>query len=476
VGSQIFDKAYINSTVLHPVAGIILAAMVLMMLGVQRRYAIWPLIVIACFIPQAQRIAIAGLDFTFLRIMVVFAVLRIMLWGEYREFKFTHLDLSVLVFALLRVVWGELFKSSGPAGPGVPAETGSMQKYGTAMDMLGMYFYFRCVVRDFDDLKSATYGFMWASIIVCATFVYEGVSGTNPFGPMRGVGTVVEARERDGVLRLTGAYSHPILAGIFWAAVLPYMGAFIKQKGRIHWLPLVAIACAGVTIILTGSSSPVMAAGVAFIGGCLFLVRGHIRLIRWCVFLGLVALQITMAKGAAHVLSRITIFGSSTGYYRFKLIDQFIANWKDWFLVGSKTGTANWDIPMYDIVNFYVILGLSGGITMLILITWVFNRAYKSAGQAMDSAGPDTEGQLIGWATGVAVCVHMISFLVVTYFGQVLMTWYFALAVTAIRSRAMGRGRNPIMTMLGRRADPLAQLAARPTAGWPPPVSWNRGQ
>jgi hypothetical protein len=262
------------------------------------------------------------------------------------------------------------------------------------------------------------------------------------------------------------AYSHPILAGLFWALLMPYFGAFIKQRGKIKFFPLLAIVCAAVTIILSGSSTPIAAAGVAFIGGCLFLLRKHIRLIRWGVFLFLVALQLVMARGAAHVLSRINIIGGSTGYYRFKLIDQFISHWKEWFWSGSSKGTSTWEVQMYDIVNYYVNLGFSGGIWLILLITWVFVRAYKNVGESMRNA-PDTESKLIAWATGVAVAVHMIAFMVVSYYGQIDMMWYFSLAMTTVGAGAVMQQQQSygFPVLFGQNPDPLSRLAARPPMG-----------
>jgi hypothetical protein len=248
---------------------------------------------------------------------------------------------------------------------------------------------------------------------------------------------------------------------------MPLMGAYIKQKGHIKIFPLIGIAAASIVILSTGSSSGIAATGVAFLGGCLFLFRKRMRLIRWSVFLGLVTLQLVMARGAAHILARVNVVGGSTGYYRFKLIDQFISHWRDWFVSGSTKGTASWDVPMYDIVNYYVNLGFAGGILLIFLIFWVFNRGFKQVGKGMESAGDDVEGQLIAWATGVSLFVHLIQFMVVSYYGQIQMTWYFSLALVSVTAGAMAKQGYGFPVMFGRQADPLSRLANGRPGGYP---------
>jgi hypothetical protein len=412
VDDKLFHAKHFDQTLLNPLAAILLVLMGVMMLASPRRYAVWPFIVVACFITQAQRITVAGLDFTFLRLMIVFGIVRLLFRDEIKGFKWNRLDWAVIGFMTIRMIWSAVKKTGGISASGMGNSVGNLQIFGEGMDMLGMYFFFRCVVRDLDDVRGAIYGFIFVSVPVAAAFIYEATALHNPFSIFGGVSDVT--RNRDGKLRCMGAYSHPILAGVFWAVLLPYMGAMIKQKGRLTFLPFVGIICAAIIIILSGSSSPIAAAGVAFVGGCLFVMRRRMRLLRWGILIMLVGMQLVMARGVWHLLARMNIIGGSTGYYRFKLIDQFISHGKEWFFFGSSKGTSTWEVPMFDIVNYYVILGLSGGILFILLLVWIFVAAYKNVGERVRASG-DMESQLFAWALGVAVFVHMVNFLVVAY-------------------------------------------------------------
>lgn len=455
---NIFHREYFDNTLIDPLAALLLALMSVATLFAPRKYAVWPMIVIACFITQAQRVSIATLDFTFLRLMVVFAFIRIAIHGEFQGFKWNTLDKAVIVFMTVRT----LFTVAGISKGG-----NFVSMAGESMDMIGMYFFFRCVVRDFDDLKSTMYGFILISIPIAACFIYEFTALRNPFSLFGGVSEVT--RSREGKLRCMGAYSHPILAGCFWAALLPYMGAMIKQAGRIKILPILGIIASGVIIITSGSSSPVVGAGLAFVGGLMFVMRRRMRLVRWGTFLTIVFLQLVMARGVWHLLARTNIVGGSTGYYRFRLIDQFISHWKEWIISGSSRGTSTWEVPMFDIVNYYVVMGLAGGMVFLVLLIALIVFAYKNVGKAMRSTMGNTELELLAWACGVSIFVHMMTFLVVTYYGQIIMIWFLSLALTSVYNRAgaLTRGFSPLM---GRyhNADALTRLSApRPVMPYP---------
>ena len=440
-------------------AVLLLSLMCVAILFVPRRQAVWPMIVIGCFITQAQRINIATLDFTMLRVIIVFSFLRLLIRNEFTGLKFNKVDLMVIIFMSTRIIWSFARQKQGVT---------SIQSLGEAMEMWGFYFYFRCVVRDLDDLRGAMIGFMLVSIPVAIAFIYEATALHNPFSFFGGVSEVTRAR--DGKLRCMGAYSHPILAGCYWAALLPYMGAMIKRKGRITYLPLLAIVCSTVIILLTSSSTPVMWAGVGFLGGCLFIYRKRMRLIRWWVGITMVITHFMISKGLWFILARINVFGGSTGYYRFKLIDQFIEHYKEWFWAGTLLGTSTWEVPMFDIVNYYVYLGLTGGILILIIMVMLLVASFKNVGRGLKTT-TNVEDELMVWATGVSMFVHMVMFLVIFYFGQINMVWYFSLAVTSVSG---ANAAYPVA--FGRRnMDPLKRLATRQRMPFGQPIRIPHG-
>ena len=93
-----------GETLIHPVGLATVLILGIIMLSVPRRWAVLPMMLIACLIPSAQRLVVFGLDFTLLRIMVVFGVLRLLVRGESTRFEWKSID-KVMVFYALSAIF-----------------------------------------------------------------------------------------------------------------------------------------------------------------------------------------------------------------------------------------------------------------------------------------------------------------------------------------------------------------------------------
>ena len=109
-----------------------------------RRFALWPLAFITCFVAPAQRFYVLFFNFTFLRIIVMCIWIRMLMYKEV-EFKMTTLDRVVLGWAIIHGVAYTL--CSGLALEAFVFASGE------AFDALGLYFLFRCLVRDWNDWR-----------------------------------------------------------------------------------------------------------------------------------------------------------------------------------------------------------------------------------------------------------------------------------------------------------------------------------
>src|SRR5262245_7460788 len=93
-----------NHTVLHPLgllATLILGAATLM---VPRKYAVWPMIFLACLISPAQRVVIAGLDFSLMRLMVLFGWFRVFARKETTGLVWKRIDTLFVVWLVVRSI------------------------------------------------------------------------------------------------------------------------------------------------------------------------------------------------------------------------------------------------------------------------------------------------------------------------------------------------------------------------------------
>ena len=92
--------SFTNRTVVHPLGVVALLIAVIGILSLPRRQAIIPMILLVCLVPSAQRVIIGGLDFSFIRILAIFGLLRIVLRSEVRGIRWGPADLAVCILAV----------------------------------------------------------------------------------------------------------------------------------------------------------------------------------------------------------------------------------------------------------------------------------------------------------------------------------------------------------------------------------------
>ncbi len=408
-------REFHDQTLIHPLGLTMVVLMGLAVLVLSRRWAVIPFLIIACFVASAQRISPFGLDFTLLRIMVVFGAIRVFIRGEYQGFKPVALDFAVLTWSFLATVI--FVVQQGTFGALV-------QRLGYAYDAVGLYFIYRMLVRDWRDIVTIGSAFAAISVPICVFFVAERLTSRNLFSIFGGVPEITG--ERDGKLRCQGAFSHPILAGVFFATTLPLIiSLWWTGVQRKIWAVLGTIGSLGI-IVCTASSTPVAAVGIVCLGYAMFPIRRYLGWIRFGVFLMLVALHFAMKKPVWHLIARIDIVGGSTGWHRYNLINKAVENWTDWVLIGTPS-TVHWDIV--DITNEYILNGIRGGLPTMLAFIAILVIAFWHVGVASRLYARDKRRQMVTWSLGVCLFAHAGSFLAVSYFGQITMLWYLHVAM-----------------------------------------------
>jgi hypothetical protein len=420
---QYFQSEFADATTVHPLA---LAALIVagaLTLVLPRRWALLPLIVLSCFVPQAQRIVMLGLDLTFVRIMLLVGWFRVLLWQEFREYRLKLLDKVVLAWTGLELVMAIGNK---------PALT--VYYCGELLTRAGLYFMCRMLVHSFADVWRLTTAFMIISIPVAMAFLYEHMTARNVFSVFGGVPAITALRQER--LRCQGAFAHPILAGCFWAALMPLMAAVWYRKGA-RLLTLAGLASSAVIVVMCASSTPVFAVLLGALGMSLIVVRWWMRWITWAIVLVLCGLHLIMIAPVWHLLARVSAVGGSTGWHRYSLIDKFVNNWREWLLHGSSQGTAHWGYGLFDVTNYYVIQGMRGGLLLLLVFLVVLYVGFRSTGKTWRAARKDRLKLMTAWALGVCLAQHCANLIAVTYFGQINLVWCLQLAMIASLTPAL---------------------------------------
>jgi hypothetical protein len=404
-------------TNIHPVGLVTLLILGIAILFLPRRWAVLPMIVIACFIPGAQKLTFWGLDFNFLRIMVLFGVSRLFLKREYISFNWQPLDKILIAWVASSTLIYTLQQGNF---------SGLVNRLGFSFDVMGMYFIFRSLIRNYEDIGCVVSGFILVSIPLAAAFLVENRTGRNMFSVFGGVSEFTAVRE--GRLRCQGAFAHPILAGCFWASLIPLFAAQWWKDYKAKVWSCIGIIMSLIIITTCASSTPFMGVIAGIGGGLMFYFRRHLRSIRWSFILLLLALHMVMKKPVWHLVSRIDIAGGSTGWHRYFLIDSAIRHFDEWFLLGTKS-TAHWGPSMFDITNQYILEGVMGGFLTLIIFILIIVQAFSIIGRAWRLAPVKTYQMACIWSLGVSLFVHCVNFIAVSYFGQIQMIWYLLLAI-----------------------------------------------
>jgi hypothetical protein len=409
-----------NITYISPLGLGFTALMCLLLLILPRKYALVPVIVLTCYMTMGERVMVADLNFTMIRILMLFGWVRILIRREFESVKLNPIDKALIWFVISSVVTNVLLWQTYDALKG---------RMGMAYNVIGIYFLFRFLLRDIDDCVNAIKIVALFIIPLAGFMMVEKISGQNPFAMFGGVPPITASR--DGALRCQGPFAHPILAGTFGATLFPlFMGLFRQDKGN-RVLSILAMLSCGAIVLVSASSGPLFAFLSGLLALALWPLREHMRVIRWGIVLTLVGLEIVMKSHVWFLIARVDIVSGSSGYHRAMIIDRAFANLGEWWLIGTKS-TAGWadeSQHVWDVANQYIGYGIDGGLITLLLFILIIVRCFRAVGLTVHALGEETlSQQFCVWALGAALFSHVVSFLSVSYFDQNVLNWYLLLA------------------------------------------------
>lgn len=414
---NVFRESF-GYTVINPLALGFTLLMGLFLFFLPRKYAVIAMILTAVFITHMQRLVIGSLDFDMLRILLIFGWLRVLVRSEHRGFQFNVIDKVliawVMVYTTTYIILIKTFEAF-------------VLRLGYTYDVLGIYFISRILIQNIDDMVPAVKTMIIVSIPVAFTMVFEQFTGRNLFHIFGGVPefTVI----RDGRLRSQGAFSHPLMAGSFGASLLPLIWG-LWWRERAQKILLIFGFIAVLTIIFTCSSSgPLLAFSVGLLGLFLWPLRGHMRYVLSAIICLALIVQVFMTSPVWALIYRLNLLGASTGYHRFALIDSAIRHIGEWWLYGTR-GTAYWGWGLQDVTNQFIRICVDGGLFSFGLFIAVIYLSFRTIGQTIRSLD-DVNNMKFVWALGVTLLTHQISFIGVSYFGQIVLFWYLLLAMIA---------------------------------------------
>ena len=217
-------------------------------------------------------------------------------------------------------------------------------------------------------------------------------------------GALLTPPMRDGQIRALAIFGHPILAGCFGATLVPLF-FWLWKSGRSKALAAAGIAGSTLMVLMSNSSTPVLAyvAGVGAL--CLWPIRHSMRAVRWAIVLTLVLLAMVMKAPVWFIVAHVNVIGGSGGYDRAYLIDVFIRHFKDWWMFGTNQ-TADWGFDMWDLSNQFVAEGETGGLVTFVCFIAMISQSFSRLGRMRKQVEGDQNQEWFFWSLCAVIAIR----------------------------------------------------------------------
>ncbi len=405
-------------------------------------------LIIGLLLPVEVRVTFAGQTLYAYRIAWMLFAPWIMFQILAGRFQFRFIDGMVGLAALWMVT---SFAVVDGLTRGIPAGAA------LGLDVLMPYLITRHTIRSFSDFRVLLILLAPLALGIAALMVLESVTQTrfirsgaaSIFGSLGRaeyggeVGPLKLGDIRYGLMRATGPFSHPILAGVFYAGLMP-LYYFSRLRG---WPWLVGMA-SGLGAIFTLSSA-------AFLGIFIFIglaaydwLQKRVTFLNWPIFLWVTAgvlavLQVVSKSGLVAVLIRYTV-NPATGYYRLLIWEygtKSVAKYPWWGIGYDPFDKLKWMTDSVDTVWLAIAIRnglppalLLGGAVLLAIVALA-----RSAARSRTVDGPAAMG------LAITLAIFFILGFTVSFFGGMLIWFMMLLASAASLSRVYNpRPRPPL--------------------------------
>lgn len=356
-----------------------------------------------------------------IRLLVVAGILRAIVRGERLTGGMNGLDQLMIVWA----AWALLSSVFHDNISGV-----LVNRLGLVFNACGIYFLLRVLCRSRADVVTLCRVTAMILVPLAIELLLEMVTGYNPFSVFGGVAENPEIRQ--GRIRAQGPFAHSILTGTVGAVCLPLMACLWQRHRKTA---IVGIAACLAIVFASASSGPIMTAIAAIGGLIMWKWREQMRLFRWFVVFGYVGLDVVMNAPAYYIIAHIDLTGSSTSWHRAALIEAALAHLSEWWVAGTDVTRhwmpygVVWNENHIDITNYYLRMGVDGGLPLMMLFMAKLAIGFHLVGQALKRL-PESSFQprFMIWALGASLFAHSAACISVSYFDQSVMFIYLTLA------------------------------------------------
>jgi len=397
---------------------------------------------------RGQGIDLGPFSFTILRMLLAVGFVRVIVRGEWQAGGMNGLDRLMLAWALW-ILTSSLFHKNPSAA--------LVYRLGLVYDICGIYFLTRAFCQSLDDMVGLCRMTAILLMPVAVEMVYEKFASYNLFSFFGGVSPIPYIR--NGEIRANGPFAHAILAGTVGAVCLPLIIGIWRQNRKTAVTGIVACLA---MVFACSSSGPILSVLAAIGAMFMWRYRHNIWLIRWLAVFCYMGLVLVMKDPAYYIIAHIDLTGSSTGWHRAYLIEMAFKHLNEWWLAGTDytrhwmPSGVTWSPDHTDITNYYLKMGVIGGLPLMLLFIAILVKGFSFIGQALRQS-PDLlpESRFILWALGSSLFAHAVTGIGVSYFDQSFIFLYLTLG-------AIGSAWSEIMT--ARSDEKAAGYSPQPPA------------
>jgi hypothetical protein len=406
---------------------------------------------------MGQVIEIGQFDFHLYRMLLAFGVVRVLLRGEHIQGRLNAIDKMLIAWGTWMFLASFFHKFTPGSGP--------VYALGQVYNVVLPYFLFRIWCRNERDLMIIIGAIVVLLVPVSIAMWIEKITIHNPFAIFGGVLEIPIIRE--GRVRASGPFAHPILAGTVGATCLPLIASIWKSRRA---LAMLGIAACLAMVLASASSGPLMSLIFGILALCMWWYRRLTRYAMPAFVVVYILLSFVMSRPPYYLLGRIDLTGGSTGWHRAALIESFLAHFHEWWAFGTDR-TKHWmpnaagpTTEHTDITNAYIGFAIVGGLPALLLILAILWRAFAWVGIAAGTrTGVTSPLGFVAWCLGSALFAHATTSISVAYFDQSLV--FFWATISVISSFHSFAQQQPAQASAMRR-----NAASRATAAPLPPL------
>jgi hypothetical protein len=423
----------VTSDVFSPAGIALLLTTILLMFILPRKHVVIPVMIGITIIPLGQQIYVLGVHWLFGRVIILAGLARVGITrpgaGKARFGGGYNIADKAFVISVISESAGFYLQYM--------QSDALVNQFGFLIDQLAGYVLLRMLIQEEADAYRLLKWMAGLTAFFAVCMLAEQATLKNVFGMV--IGAMRTSPEiREGKIRAQAAFGHSLTAGAFGGTLLPLF-ILLAKNSKAKLIGWAGVFGSTVMILATNTSTSVLAYAGGLFALLFWPLRKNMQKVRRGFVVFLVVLHLVMKAPVWFLIAHVDLTGSSSGYHRAELVDQFIRHFTDWLWIGTKD-SINWGFDMWDQQNQFVQVGETGGLLALVFFIAMISRSFGRIGTCRRLT-EGTRQEWTFWLLGAALFSHIVTFFGVNYFDQVKMTWFMSLAIiSAITAPILRRG------------------------------------